>query len=336
MTGGSIILSVLTLSVGLTALANPPEPSVARRPYADVRGFNFQPPWGSNGRDIWMKFDGTEYRRIIRLAKKAFPKMNTLRVWLSYDARYENREKCLTNVQEAATIIRSEGLRMVPVYFNNWHSCCPDFGGLCVEQIAFARQRDWQPFRRYLHEVAAALEPTGAVLVSDLCNEPLNNADVGKIRDFLLAMSAEIRKVSKAPVTIGTQGMRSDQGKTDLEHFAEAVDVFTIHPYSVCMAPKEGHLKHVQWLVAEADRLGKPIFVSECCWDDTGDKARGDIVELELANYEKAGIGFIVHALSPSPVADLHPKSDMNIGFDMHFMRLDGSIRPHHDAFNRH
>jgi len=329
-------------AAGLPAASAVPKPP---RAYSEIRGFNFQPPWGSNGRDVWQdRFDPDEYRRIIRLAKKAFPKLNCLRVWLSFDAWYDGRDKATANVRRAGEIIASEGLKMIPVYFNGWHSI-PDFGGFTHEQLGIAENRDWQPFRRYLAETAAALEGTGAVLMGDLSNEPLNNtqnlaAFVPRVRNFMFAMAEELRRHSARPVTIGSQGYRFPGpvcgAASDLELFAGAVDVFSIHPYSVCMAPKARHLEHVEWLVSEADRLGKPILVTECCWDDDGDKARGDIVALELANYAKAGIGFLVHALSPSRVADLHPKDGVNPGFTMHFMDLKGAVRPYHDVFNRY
>ena len=316
--------------------------------YSSVRGFNFQPPWGSNGRDIWLeKFDPVEYRRIIRLAKKVFPQFNTIRVWLSFDAWYDNRKLAVDHMVLAAKIVADEGLKMIPVYFNGWHSI-PDFGGITFEQLEVASRNGWEPFGRYLRETAAALEPTGAVLMSDLCNEPMNLVNFAnkteegacRILDFLKAMAGQCRKVSDAPVLVSTTGFWFDRlmcGKNnDLDLFAETVDVFGIHPYAFWGTPqvKAGHLGSVRRLIAKANELHRSILVTECCWDADGDKARGELAAFELDNYRQAGIGFLVHALSPSPVADLHPKDGINPGFYMPFMNLDGTIRPFHECFN--
>ncbi len=55
---------VVFLSVVGCALASFAAEQAKMPEYSSIRGFNFQPPWGSNGRDIWLeKFDPVEYRR---------------------------------------------------------------------------------------------------------------------------------------------------------------------------------------------------------------------------------------------------------------------------------
>lgn len=309
--------------------------------YSYVRGFNFQPPWGNNGHDIWLNFNENEYRRLISCAKQAFPNLNTLRVWLSFEAWYDGRERCIENIRKAGSIIAEEGLNMIPVYFNGWHSV-PDFGGFTFGSLSIVKPLGWEPMKTYLRQACAALESTGAVLISDISNEPLNNAlsqpdAVALIHDFLKSMADELHRLTSKPVCIGSQGYRFNTPllgcDTDLDLFNDCVDVITVHPYSVCMTPKEKHKEYVQWLIEEADRLGKDILITECCWDAENDKTRGDIVRLELGNYKQLGIGFVVHALSPSPVADLHLKDGINPGFFMPFMYLDGTVRPYHEFF---
>ena len=75
--------------------------------YGSVRGFNFQPDWGSSGVTVWLKFDPEKYRRFIVRGKELFPVMNTLRIWLSFDAWCEDREAYLKNIKTAAKIIES-------------------------------------------------------------------------------------------------------------------------------------------------------------------------------------------------------------------------------------
>ena len=310
--------------------------------YRFVRGFNFQPPWGSNGRDVWRYFDAAEYRRILRMAKAAFPKFNTVRVWLSFDAWYDQRDAAVAHMREAAEIIASEGLRMIPVYFNAWHSV-PDFGGITDEVLRMEETNSWQPFLRYLTETAAALEGTSAVLLSDICNEPFNcdlNEPEALLRSkrFLEVMANRLHTVSSAPVTVGSQGYWGSfpGSESDLEFLSSVVDVFSLHPYSVAMTPKEKHAEWVTRLLKAAEALGKSVLVTECCWGADTDKARGEIVDLELRNYAEQGIGFVVHALYPSPVADLHRLDGVNPSMFMAFLLEDGSIRPGHEVFNRY
>ena len=80
--------------------------------FSNVRGIGFIPPWGSNGRDVWLeRFDAAEYRRLIQLGKKAFPKLNTLRIVFSMDAWYDNRELSVQNMRKAGEIVKSEGMK---------------------------------------------------------------------------------------------------------------------------------------------------------------------------------------------------------------------------------
>ena len=48
--------------------------------YKDVRGFNFQPDWGTHGITIWLNFNEKRYREMLRNGLEKFPKMNTVRI----------------------------------------------------------------------------------------------------------------------------------------------------------------------------------------------------------------------------------------------------------------
>lgn len=321
-----------------------PNLGFAEHPYADVRGFDFQPPWGSNGRDIWLeRFDADEYRRLIRLGKKAFPKMNTLRVWYSLDAWYDNRELAVRNMRRAGEIIKSEGLKMIPVYFNNWHTV-PDFGGLSHEILGSGADGWRVPFGNYLTEVAQALEPLQVVLVHDICNEPLNNClcweeGTARVRNFVAKMSDYLHEVSRAPVTVGSQAgpwKRVTCGvDCDIDLFAPSVDVISCHPYLMMGREFGTREKYLDWIVEKAAKYGKPVLATECCIGAPTVTGRVEILRKELDGLARRRIGFIAHGLTPSPVADLHAqKPGQGNGFNMPFMDLDGNVRPGHEAFN--
>lgn len=63
------------------------DPTASRlREYSWVRGFNYQPSWASHGITIWNDFREATYAKELDLGLKHFPKLNTLRIWFSYDA----------------------------------------------------------------------------------------------------------------------------------------------------------------------------------------------------------------------------------------------------------
>ncbi|MCM8804703.1 MAG: hypothetical protein NC833_05575 [Candidatus Omnitrophica bacterium] len=54
--------------------------------FSYIRGFNYQPSYGANGYEIWYYFKPDIIEKEIFLGKKYFPGINTLRIWLSWDA----------------------------------------------------------------------------------------------------------------------------------------------------------------------------------------------------------------------------------------------------------
>lgn len=321
--------------------------------YGAVRGFNFQPDWSGNGTGVWLKFDAQRYRQIIVRAKALFPGMNTLRIWLSFDAWCEDPGLYLDHVQQAGAIIRQEGLSMIPVYFNGWFGI-PVFGGFVPEHLAWSAKTDhYRNFRQYLQESLQAVS-SGAVLLHDLSNEPFNNAWGNRQRTetvlhFLRAMSLELRNHTDKPMTIGSQGSLRDNGMAlpeitsdwgDIDLLAPLVDVLTLHPYCIPPTTAAEHLDQLTRVIAYSRDLHKPVIITECCWAGRTAEERLPFLEIELPHYASLGIGFCVHALADSPVADLHPLDDGRslscLGLYMAFMTRDGQIRKYHNRFNRY
>ena len=54
--------------------------------YQDIRGFNYQPSYEANGYAIWRNFKPLLIDHELALGKQYFPKMNAVRLWLSWDA----------------------------------------------------------------------------------------------------------------------------------------------------------------------------------------------------------------------------------------------------------
>ena len=48
--------------------------------YTQLKGFNYQPSWGSTGFEIWRNFDGERMGHEVALGKAYFPGMNAIRI----------------------------------------------------------------------------------------------------------------------------------------------------------------------------------------------------------------------------------------------------------------
>jgi hypothetical protein len=67
------------------------------------------------------------------------------------------------------------------------------------------------------------------------------------------------------------------------------------------------------------------------------DAKRAQIVVSDCSALVQAGIGFMPHALQESLVGDLHrPQYGViSSASSMHFVAMDGSLRPGHEVYNR-
>ena len=48
-----------------------------------VRGFNYHPSYSTGALESWLLFDAEVWEKELRNGKEKFPKMNTVRIWLS-------------------------------------------------------------------------------------------------------------------------------------------------------------------------------------------------------------------------------------------------------------
>jgi hypothetical protein len=85
-----------------------------------------------------------------------------------------------------------------------------------------------------------------------------------------------------------------------------------------------------------ARQLNKGVLATECCWGSPDDAERTQIVVSDCGNLSRAGIGFMPHALHESLVGDLHREQFgvLSSASSMHFIAMDGSLRPGHEVFN--
>jgi hypothetical protein len=136
------------------------------------------------------------------------------------------------------------------------------------------------------------------------------------------------------PLTIG-----NFPGLKQMQLTEPISDIISTHPYFVWNAPGADKAKYEASLdqyVAFAQSKGKELLSSETVWGAVDDDQRVTVLRYTLAELCKRNMGFVVHALQHSLVADLHypaygPVRDPG---SMQFVNPDGSLRKGHEAFN--
>ncbi len=306
-----------------------------------VRGFNYQPSYSSCSFEMWRDFRPEVIRRELRRGKELFPKINTVRLWLSWNAWCRNPQKFLADFGTALDFSRECGLKVIPAIFNRWHDSMVDCDGIYIDH--FLPGASWltlfgAPWREYVEQLASAFGESPDILVWDLCNEPFSYNGLTPLPeaiqksevDWLRDVAHTIRRFNvEQPIGISTICEEHDPLIADL------VDLYLTHLY---------YIPHRMTLASYTDRIlrlavrsDKPTITTETCWGSLEDAGRVDIIRDTLSLLAGNRIGFLAHALWTSDTADLHGKNagrvTPEIG-DLSFIRADGSIRPGHDIFN--
>jgi hypothetical protein len=308
--------------------------------YSSVRGFNYQPSYASHGLDIWGdRFDVAVFDREIGFGKRHFPKMNTVRLWLSHDAFVRNADQMIDNFRSVLPLAEKHGVRWIVTLFNGWHSI-PDFGGISPEQINWFGTHAFELYRTYVDRVVGPCVNDDRVLLWDLCNEPFNSAPSGdaeaRVYNWLSQLYDECKALgAKAPICVGTVPLLDA-----IKRIEPISDVLTFHPYLALNAFVPSVAEFEQFLdgvVAFAASVGKPLVATETGWGSLDDAARVASLEIELGSLAKRGIGFTAHLLHETLVADGHRPQygPVTIAGYMAFVNRDGSLRAGHDVFNR-
>jgi hypothetical protein len=277
--------------------------------------------------------------------------MNGLRIWLAWEVfghgSDAERAAFLDHVDQVFSICAALGQPVMPVLFNRWHGQ-PDFGGIYLDHFlpdgGWAGQHFEHHWREYITAMMRRFATDPRIFAWDLCNEPYSYSfrqapdpkwELEKYETAWLTAVYEACKEggAQAPLSVGFAG------PTEMVQYPQFSDILNFHYYWL---GKDSDLPkwHRGLDKAEAmrDRTGKPLISTECCWGslDAADRVR--ILEIHLAELNRRGIGWMIHALSHSRIADLHRPEYGFVGApgSMHCVEPDGTLRPHHDAINRH
>lgn len=329
--GAATVLGAATSYAGkgvFTAGAAAPATQDWVNPYRDIRGFNYQPSYEATGYSIWRQFQPAKFNTELGLGKQFFPKFNAVRYWLSFDAFAVDPAGFAGNFETAVAIAHSHGLRVIPTLFNNWHSV-PEFGGISDEKLKY-----WfvnygnrgtaanYVFRPFLEKVVGEHAKDARILAWDLCNEPHNNGDFALTLDWLTHTYGLCKGFGVTqPVSVSVQ--------SQIQSVDAISDLFMIHPYFANAAA-------LGEAVAYARTKSKGVLATECCWGSLDDAVRVQSVASDCGALAQAGIGFMPHALHESLVGDLHRAQYgvLSSASSMHFIAMDGSLRPGHEVYN--
>ena len=324
-------------------------------PPSRVQGFNYQPSYSSCAFETWRCFQEEAIQREIARGKELFPKMNTIRVWLSWNAWARDPELILDRFETTLDILQKSDLLCIPVLFNRWHDPVLDCDGVYIDHFypgSSWLQKNGYPMMGFVEDLGRRFGADSRILVWDLCNEPFSYDDKFKQKDEFLAHELNwLKKVAEClrsngatqPFGVGTHSTWCDPLVN------EFVDVFLTHMYfCIAQAPTldEALAKNAYWFdwkikkaLEYADSVGKPLFTTECCWGDFDDTLRVRIIETSLQVLKANKIGSIAHALYESDFADLHRpelgRTSPDVG-RLEFILKDGTLRPGHDVINRY
>lgn len=335
-------------------------------------GFNYSGSWGTSGLDLWQHHEhGTMVQEIAR-GKAYFPGWNAVRWWLSHEAFQRSPGRFMANFDAGLSAFAEQDISVMPVLFNRWRDPVCDFGGVPLDHVIpgtsnFCREgafRSLEPepwtqasagalahdsenvFRAYLDVVVGRHAADDRVWSWDLCNEPLMGPYVddpgspllkgellwlGWIRDVCQSLGA------RQPLTIGNYNSFEAIRLTE-----PLSDFISFHPYYI---PNWGERStsttsrfeaFVDQALEFARSVGKELFASEAVWGANDDAEHVEFIRYTLTELSKRRIGFTVHALHHSLVADLHSPEFGPVGRPgrLEFLNVDGSLRKGHEIFN--
>jgi hypothetical protein len=332
-------------------------------PASDIRGFNYSGSWGTSGLDLWQHHDNGTMAIEVARGKRYFPGWTVCRWWLSHEAFLRKPDKFLANFEAGLALFTRNDIQVMPVLFNRWRDPMCDFGGVPLDHIVpgffnctpedfvTVERSGMDPwnvqklFGDYLEMVVGTHATDGRILAWDLCNEPLSGPYVtdpaSPIRSAELRWLTWCRDVCKAtgaqqPLTIGNV-----LNLTAIEITEPITDLISFHPYYIPDMPdrtvgtKAGFETLLDKVIDIADRSGKPLCASETVWGAVDDAHHVELMVYTLGELVKRRIGFIVHALHHTLVADLHAAEYGPVGFPgrLEFINADGSLRMGHETF---
>lgn len=310
-----------------------------------IRGFNYQPSWGSSGFEIWRNFNPDRMHLELERAKKHFPGMNSVRFWLCHDAWLRNPVFFEDSLEQALSLFDLYSLKVMPVLFNRWHDPILDYGGIYIDH--FLSGGSWLQMtdqtERFAMRIVQKHAEDDRIFAWDLCNEPYTYLcptyelpDITRSETAWLKMLHNVVKTydSETPVTIS---LHNTEGVAGMRLVEDMCDILCFHPYwqgaenlkSAFEAALDDYVKF-------ATASGKPLLATETCWGSTCDAERVETILYTLNELQKREIGWLAYVLNHSLIADSHREEfgPLHGPGNLSFIEADGTLRPGHGVIN--
>ena len=339
--GAGAVAAAATGAAGAESAVAAKMPDTA---WSRLRGFNYQPSYGSSGFELWQRFDAKVIAEELAQGKRHFPKRSALRWWQSWDSFLRDPKRYARDFETTLSLADKIGCKVMPCLFNRWHDAALDYGGIYIDH--FLPKASWvqkdKMFDAFLTELVGGHKDDPRILAWDLCNEPYAySCPRESIPEIVKAETAWLKSLhdtcktlgAKAPITVGIHP------GVPLEMVDPFSDLLSIHPYWCHNNPnanKGSYEKSLDRDVAFALKVGKPLLSTECCWGSQDDKVRAESVRYTLTQLKARNIGWLAYILHHSLIADAHrlefgPLSGPG---NLAFIEADGSLRPGHGVYN--
>ena len=325
-------------------------------PWSEIKGFNYQPSYGTTGYELWRVFDAERIDVELARGRRCFPHMNAVRWWLSWDAFERDADRFARDFDTALALAERHGMGVMPVLFNRWHSPVTDYGGVYLDHflpgVSWIQRRGsratpgdaWHPshgeyvFDEFLERIVGEHAGDGRIFAWDLCNEPFSyECPLDEVPRFVvLAERAWLARIAERcrafdPETPRGISIHPLHGAEGLRIVEPLCDVLLVHPY---FDNENGLLDGYARVAAQS---GKPLLATEVCWGSLDDTRRVEIIRATLSTLRERGIGWLAYVLHHSLVIDAHRPEHGPINEAigaLHFIERDGSLRAGHDVFN--
>ena len=322
--------------------------------YSHIRGFNYQPSYGSTSMENWLNFNPAVFELELRRGIQHFPKMNSVRLWLSWDAYLRNSHKFKHDFETSLKICHQLGLSVIPTLFNRWHDTTLDCGGIYIDHFmsgwSWVTREEWLDgkglFTAYLADIVGEHANDDRILIWDICNEPFAYLlPVAEMKHIEEAEYAWLEKMYRNCKELGAQaplGISIHPGhkREGIQRIEPISDVLLIHPYFMFGIENKAEQHKFELLLddyVEFSKLSnKALLVTETCWGSLDDTWRAENISYTLQELKKRDIGWLVHLLHHSLVADAHRPEFGPVGHpgNLAFIEADGSLRKGHEIFN--
>jgi endo-1,4-beta-mannosidase len=250
-------------------------------------------------------------------------------------------KKFLEDFSKFIDVVGKVKLRAMIVLFNAWHAK-PDFGGFNPAPFKSLTQEQLDRTFKFADDILDRHGEDERIYAWDLCNEPDLHASLDIYYPWLKQLHDRIKsRKEKTVLTIG-----DCMGLGALKKYEPLSDILGTHPYfghrkpnNYSQNPKDyddkvaGYKNNLDSYVKFANEVNKPIIASEIGSGDLNDVKRIEKLQVELSSVNERKIGWMIHALCHSPVADLHRPEygPIEFGLYMACIEPDGSLRPGHE-----